>query len=182
MYFLQVLYYWEPECFLYTLQRTDKSLLMKACVSQRSFKHLSLSLSVQPRGPSAVLWSLPAVVPGVLPGAHHGPPHPVPHRDVHALDPHRPHPGHQGGVHDGVSDTSHLLTCFCVQVNTCTGMQKRVCACVCVHNVTLTMCPLCRYVLYPLDLYNDSAHYALTKFKKQFLYDEIEAEVKPAQS
>lgn len=35
-----------------------------------------------------------------------------------------------------------------------------------------------RYVLYSLDLYNDSAHYALTKFKKQFLYDEIEAEVK----
>merc|ERR1712223_2364587 len=32
-------------------------------------------------------------------------------------------------------------------------------------------------VLYPLDLYNDSAHYALTVFKKQFLYDEIEAEV-----
>jgi len=44
------------------------------------------------------------------------------------------------------------------------------------------LCPLSprsvsRYVLYPLDLYNDSAHYALTKFKKQFLYDEIEAEV-----
>lgn len=36
---------------------------------------------------------------------------------------------------------------------------------------------LFRYVLYSLDLYNDSAHYALTKFKKQFLYDEIEAEV-----
>ncbi|XP_038601625.1 cytoplasmic FMR1-interacting protein 1-like [Tachyglossus aculeatus] len=33
------------------------------------------------------------------------------------------------------------------------------------------------YVLYSLDLYNDSAHYALTRFKKQFLYDEIEAEV-----
>jgi len=32
-------------------------------------------------------------------------------------------------------------------------------------------------VLYPLDLYNDSGYYALTKFKKQFLYDEIEAEV-----
>ncbi|KAF8791362.1 Cytoplasmic FMR1-interacting protein like [Argiope bruennichi] len=32
-------------------------------------------------------------------------------------------------------------------------------------------------VLYPLDLYNDSAYYALTKFKKQFLYDEVEAEV-----
>ena len=29
------------------------------------------------------------------------------------------------------------------------------------------------YVLYPLDLYNDSAHYALTKFKRQFLYDEV---------
>lgn len=35
----------------------------------------------------------------------------------------------------------------------------------------------CRYVLYPLDLYNDSAHYALTVFRKQFLYDEVEAEV-----
>ena len=34
-----------------------------------------------------------------------------------------------------------------------------------------------RYVLYPLDLYNDSAHYALTVFRKQFLYDEVEAEV-----
>ncbi|CAH1778161.1 unnamed protein product [Owenia fusiformis] len=33
------------------------------------------------------------------------------------------------------------------------------------------------YILYPLDLYNDSAYYALTKFKKQFLYDEVEAEV-----
>lgn len=35
-----------------------------------------------------------------------------------------------------------------------------------------------RYVLYPLDLYNDSAQYALSNFKKQFLYDEIEAEVR----
>ena len=34
-----------------------------------------------------------------------------------------------------------------------------------------------RCILYPLDLYNDSAHYALTKFRKQFLYDEVEAEV-----
>ena len=38
-------------------------------------------------------------------------------------------------------------------------------------------CDCHRCVLYPLDLYNDSAHYALTVFKKQFLYDEIEAEV-----
>lgn len=35
-----------------------------------------------------------------------------------------------------------------------------------------------RYILYPLDLYNDSAHYALTKCRKQFLYDEVEAEVR----
>ena len=34
-----------------------------------------------------------------------------------------------------------------------------------------------RYILYPLDLYNDSAHYALTLFHQQFLYDEVEAEV-----
>ena len=34
------------------------------------------------------------------------------------------------------------------------------------------------YVLYPLDLYNDSAHFALHHFKKQFLYDEVEAEVR----
>ncbi|XP_067662939.1 cytoplasmic FMR1-interacting protein-like [Haliotis asinina] len=33
------------------------------------------------------------------------------------------------------------------------------------------------YILYPLDLYNDSAHFALTKFRKQYLYDEVEAEV-----
>ncbi|KAK0400166.1 hypothetical protein QR680_003383 [Steinernema hermaphroditum] len=32
-------------------------------------------------------------------------------------------------------------------------------------------------VLYQLDLYNDAAMYSLTKFKKQFLYDEVEAEV-----
>eukprot|EP00035_Acanthoeca_spectabilis_P004839 m.107332 g.107332 ORF g.107332 m.107332 type:complete len:1266 (-) comp12746_c0_seq1:41-3838(-) len=33
------------------------------------------------------------------------------------------------------------------------------------------------YVLYPLDLYNDAAGYALTTFRKQHLYDEVEAEV-----
>lgn len=42
----------------------------------------------------------------------------------------------------------------------------------------VTSATLCRYVLYSLDLYNDSAHYALTRFNKQFLYDEIEAEVR----
>ena len=34
-----------------------------------------------------------------------------------------------------------------------------------------------RYILYPLDLYSDSGHYALHHFKKRFLYDEVEAEV-----
>ncbi|XP_025103789.1 cytoplasmic FMR1-interacting protein 2-like isoform X2 [Pomacea canaliculata] len=33
------------------------------------------------------------------------------------------------------------------------------------------------YILYPLDLYNDSAQFALLRFRKQYLYDEIEAEV-----
>ena len=33
------------------------------------------------------------------------------------------------------------------------------------------------YILYPLDLYSDSARYALHHFGRQFLYDEIEAEV-----
>lgn len=33
------------------------------------------------------------------------------------------------------------------------------------------------YALYPFDLYNDSANFALSRFKKQFLYDEVEAEV-----
>lgn len=46
------------------------------------------------------------------------------------------------------------------------------------RHITLLFFFSFRYVLYSLDLYNDSAHYALTKFKKQFLYDEIEAEVK----
>uniref|UniRef100_A0A0K0ENA6 Cytoplasmic FMR1-interacting protein n=1 Tax=Strongyloides stercoralis TaxID=6248 RepID=A0A0K0ENA6_STRER len=36
---------------------------------------------------------------------------------------------------------------------------------------------LMQYILYQLDLYNDAANFALTKFKTQFLYDEVEAEV-----
>ena len=35
-----------------------------------------------------------------------------------------------------------------------------------------------RYIMYPMDLYSDSAHYALHHFKKQFLFDEVEAEVR----
>ncbi len=34
-----------------------------------------------------------------------------------------------------------------------------------------------RCLLYQLDLYNDSAHCALITFAKQYLYDEVEAEV-----
>ncbi|XP_046702615.1 cytoplasmic FMR1-interacting protein 1 homolog [Silurus meridionalis] len=45
------------------------------------------------------------------------------------------------------------------------------------HILDMKEASMMEYVLYSLDLYNDSAHYALTKFKKQFLYDEIEAEV-----
>ena len=33
------------------------------------------------------------------------------------------------------------------------------------------------YVLLPFDLYNDSADCALNRFRKQYLYDEVEAEV-----
>lgn len=36
---------------------------------------------------------------------------------------------------------------------------------------------MARSVLFPLDLYNDTANFCLRKFKKQFLYDEVEAEV-----
>lgn len=44
--------------------------------------------------------------------------------------------------------------------------------------IYLTVSFFCfRCVLYQLDLYNDSAQCALTKFRKQFLYDEVEAEV-----
>lgn len=109
-----------------------------------------------------MLRSVPAVVQRVLPGADHGSPNSVPHRDVNAVDPHRPHPGDQGALHDGVRHDSLRQTQILF-----------------VHqNFIVTNFPTCRYVLYPLDLYNDSGYYALTKFKKQFLYDEIEAEVK----
>ena len=37
---------------------------------------------------------------------------------------------------------------------------------------------LMEHVLFPMDLYNDSANFALSAFKKQHLYDEIEAEVR----
>ncbi|RDD41868.1 Cytoplasmic FMR1-interacting protein 2 [Trichoplax sp. H2] len=36
---------------------------------------------------------------------------------------------------------------------------------------------LVEFILYPLDLYNDSANFALYRFRRQHLFDEIEAEV-----
>lgn len=45
------------------------------------------------------------------------------------------------------------------------------------REVTIDTVSVCRYILYPLDLYNDSAQYAIIKFHRQFLYDEVEAEV-----
>ena len=35
-----------------------------------------------------------------------------------------------------------------------------------------------RYLLYPLDLYSDAGSYALHAFKQQYLYNEVEAEVR----
>eukprot|EP00051_Salpingoeca_urceolata_P004991 m.69469 g.69469 ORF g.69469 m.69469 type:complete len:1254 (+) comp13989_c0_seq2:242-4003(+) len=45
------------------------------------------------------------------------------------------------------------------------------------HILTTKNASMMEYVLFPLDLYNDSANFALKKFCKQFLYDEVEAEV-----
>ena len=47
-----------------------------------------------------------------------------------------------------------------------------------VDHILLSKDPsMVEFVLYPLDLYNDAANFALTSFKKQHLYDEVEAEV-----
>ncbi|XP_065670394.1 cytoplasmic FMR1-interacting protein 1 homolog isoform X3 [Hydra vulgaris] len=45
------------------------------------------------------------------------------------------------------------------------------------HILQASDAAMMEYVLIPLDLYNDSADCALNRFKKQFLYDEVEAEV-----
>ena len=45
------------------------------------------------------------------------------------------------------------------------------------HILEMKEARMMEYILYPLDLYSDSAHYALHHFRKQFLYDEVEAEV-----
>lgn len=45
------------------------------------------------------------------------------------------------------------------------------------HILTCLDPALTECILYQLDLYNDAADYALRHFKKQFLYDEVEAEV-----
>ena len=45
------------------------------------------------------------------------------------------------------------------------------------NNLVLVFLFYFRYILYPLDLYNDSAQWALRNFVQQYLYDELEAEV-----
>ncbi|KAH7700938.1 cytoplasmic FMR1-interacting protein 2-like isoform 5, partial [Aphelenchoides avenae] len=45
------------------------------------------------------------------------------------------------------------------------------------HVLTTQDPSLMECALYELDLYNDAANFALRKFQKQFLYDEVEAEV-----
>lgn len=45
------------------------------------------------------------------------------------------------------------------------------------HILTSRDPSMIEFVLYPLDLYNDAADFALTSLKKQYLYDEVEAEV-----
>lgn len=89
-----------------------------------------------------------------------------------------------------VAGSSSLLKCPCPGSSLTTSWRPRsrpwwsktklaVTDCVCTSRLYYNChSPSHRYVLYPLDLYNDSGYYALTKFKKQFLYDEIEAEVR----
>ncbi|GMR48351.1 hypothetical protein PMAYCL1PPCAC_18546, partial [Pristionchus mayeri] len=45
------------------------------------------------------------------------------------------------------------------------------------HVLSMSDGSLLDSILYQLDLYNDAAQFALLKFRKQFLYDEVEAEV-----
>lgn len=45
------------------------------------------------------------------------------------------------------------------------------------HILTSLDPALLECVLYQLDLYNDAASFSLRRFRKQFLYNEVEAEV-----
>eukprot|EP00911_Craspedida_sp_UC1_P002217 UC1_evm1s1691 len=45
------------------------------------------------------------------------------------------------------------------------------------HTLESRDASIMEYALYPFDLYNDSANFSLASFKKQYLYDEVEAEV-----
>ncbi|KAG4093054.1 cytoplasmic FMR1-interacting [Neocallimastix lanati (nom. inval.)] len=47
----------------------------------------------------------------------------------------------------------------------------------CSHIISSGAYNLTEYILYPLDIYNDAAQYALYKLRSKYLYDEIEAEV-----
>jgi len=56
-------------------------------------------------------------------------------------------------------------------------VQLQSFCCLWLAGTHITCCHVCRNILYLLDLYNDSAECALRRFNKQFLYDEVEAEV-----
>lgn len=124
------------------------------------------------RDPTTLLWPFPALVQRILLGADHGSQDSVPNWNVHAMDFNWPHPRNKRGIHDGV----RALLLFCVKVSVCTFLFWKCWFWDLKYEMSF-LNVFSRYVLYSLDLYNDSAHYALTKFKKQFLYDEIEAEV-----
>lgn len=81
----------------------------------------------------------------------------VSYRHVDALDPDWSYFAYEGAFYDGVSSNFNAIFLLNLKFDVWFGFT--------------------RCVLFPLDLYNDSAHYALTVFRKQFLYDEVEAEV-----
>ena len=64
------------------------------------------------------------------------------------------------GCHSGTVPTVGLLLVIYIRLY-------------CLHGLRY----FCRYLLFPMDLYNDSAEWALTHFKQRYLYEELEAEV-----
>ena len=108
------------ESFFYTHllnfsgKKINISVTLKLCNCSKLLQQKNL-LCPLPfcRDLAAVLWSFPALVQGVLPWAHNGPQDPVPHWNVHALDPHWPHPGDKGSVHDGVRSAQTISVVSC---------------------------------------------------------------------
>ena len=112
-----------------------------------------------------MLWFITIVVSWILPWNDDGKKNPVSHWNVNALDTHGSYINNKRLFIHGVSKSYHAYFEDLYQYVIISA------------NMNYNSIYFYRCVLYPLDLYNDSAHYALTVFKKQFLYDEIEAEV-----